>query len=431
MRTDPPPESVDLAIIGGGMIGCAIACQAWHSSVLRNRMIILDPRAYLVQKLFETMQENGQRVMRSPYEHQIAPDGDIQMLDFARLYSYLLSPTEQEQITIALSGQRSIVPIDIFMAHTTHTIGTHGLRNFAYQFAVKTLRREDRHGERYWVILGNDESIIRAKTVILATGSKKEQLSQPLHQAQQVYGDRVYQRVPQINRGERILVVGSGLTSGHAITKIIEAGAHPLWALRYEERYQCADIDTAYFRTEGIAHFQHLSLADKVSLLVQENRGSLMLEFLPLLSNLEEEGRLEVYRFAVIEHITEDTRRQLCVHFSSGATVTVDKIILATGWIPDTALLPNSDVTLLDKKYPLLEETLEVRGLENFFVVGALASLVLGPAAKNIDGARLASELILPVLEERLSGKAANSNHGSYNRISGNTAIYVPQRKTI
>jgi hypothetical protein len=55
--------------------------------------------------------------------------------------------------------------------------------------------------------------------------------------------------------------------------------------------------------------------------------------------------------------------------------------------------------------YPVLDdETLEVVDAPNVFAAGALASLSLGPAARNVGGARLAAERIVPAIAERVAG---------------------------
>lgn len=393
-------------------------------------MVILDTQEYLVQNLFDMMRRNGQRVMRSPYDHHIAPDGDLQLLDFARLYTHLLTPLERQQIPIALSGQRSVVPIDLFMAHTTHMIAIHHLRDFAYHFPVQRLYREEQNDECNWIIQGNDGTRIRAKIVVIATGSKQVILDETLNNALHFFKDRILQEIPSIHPHEKVLVVGSGLTAGHAIMKIAESGAHPLWVIRGEERYRCADFDTAYFRTEGIAYFRRHSLPEKISILAEEGRGSLMLEFLPLLSAMEEKGDLQVYRSFPIKNITENAQGQLCVEFVSGMMVVVDKIIVATGWLPENTLLP-SEAIPPNWHYPLLDETLEVKEYKNLFVAGVQASLALGPAAKNIDGARLASEILIPVLEQRLPRQEISSPAVLAQRISGTTALSFPAKKAV
>lgn len=428
----PPPEYVELAIVGGGIIGCGVACQILQNiPFLRNRIVILDSQSHLVQNYFNLMSNTGQKVMRSPYEHQIAPDGNLQMLDFARLHLSMLSEIERKQVKLGLSGQRSIVPLDIFIAHTTHVIGVYNLNEFAYQFTVESISKGNQAEDDRWIIKSKNGYSVKAKAVILATGNQTAPWNQILTMARRQYSDRVqsaYKQIRQIESGETIVVVGSGLTAGHVILKILQAKAHPVWIVRSEERYRCADFDTAYFRSEGIAHFRRLPTEEKVRVLAEENRGSLMLEFVHLFEALEETSQIQVYRGSTVEHVGETSAGKLDIHLSSGAAVAADRIIVATGLVPNHQLLPE-ETLLLDEKYPLLnEDTLEVKDLKNFHVAGALASLALGPAAKNIDGLRLASEIILPILEERF-GENAKVNFSG--RISGLTSIFLPEQEEV
>ena len=116
------------------------------------------------------------------------------------------------------------------------------------------------------------------------------------------------------------------------------------------------------------------------------------------------------------------------VALSSAHEVEVDRIILATGVVPKTELLPQG-IELLQGHYPrLYENTLEIQGTSNLFASGILASLALGPAAKNIDGVRLAAEKIVPTLEE-LFGKQRDYINPLSARIKGTSAITLEQER--
>lgn len=103
---------------------------------------------------------------------------------------------------------------------------------------------------------------------------------------------------------------------------------------------------------------------------------------------------------------SEDTtscRVCLKLELSNGETVTVDKVLLATGF---SKVLPGGDLIkcdLVEKAglkvcedgcgFPIVNEDLSWH--DRIFVTGALAELELGPSARNIAGARLAADRIL------------------------------------
>ncbi|HEU4321610.1 MAG TPA: FAD-dependent oxidoreductase [Roseiflexaceae bacterium] len=425
LRVDAPPQRVDIAIIGGGAIGCGIACELRQSAQLRDRVIILDADTHLLQRYFAAMLSAGQRVMRSPYEHQLAPDGTIQMLDFARLHAGLLTPLERGQVRLGLSGQRAVVPLDIFVAHSTHVLAVHRLREIAYRFAVAGLRRT-RDG--LWAISDAQGRTVHARAVVLAAGNRQTPWPAELDEAGQRFPDRVqpvYAGARHVAPGEHVLIVGSGLSAGHCILQCVEAGAVPIWAVRDEERYRCADFPTSYFRTEGVAAFRRLPLEQKLDVLRDTHRGSLMLEFLPLIQEYEASGRMRILRGATVAHIGAEGGR-LRATMSSGEAFGVDRVVVAIGLTPNTALLPR-EMALVGGRYPLVSpETLEVQGHEQLFAAGSLGVLHLGPAGKNIDGARLAAELILPALEERFGAAAPAARPRLANRITGSASIQPP-----
>ena len=421
-QTSAPPEEVDIAIVGGGIIGCGLAVQLRSSRNLGRRFILLDSQPHLVERYFKAMKATGQKVMRSAYEHQIAADNQIQMIDFARLHYSSLTERERFQIRLGMSGQRSVVPLDIFIAHVQHVAKVANLRRIAYRFQVASIQR----GRGGYILRSSQGRVVAAKHIVLASGSHENPLGEPFQDVKDFLPGRVktaYQAHEAPIKG-RTAIVGSGLAAGHLILKVIGDGGRPVWILRGEDRYRCADFDTSYFRTEGMARFRREPVGNRAEILVRESRGSLMLEFLPLVQKLEGSGQLEVHRNSQVTSV-EPAESGLALHLDTGKTVAVDHVIVSSGLMPQTSLLPD-DVELLHRRYPLVDDdSLELKGYPSFFVAGPLASLALGPAAKNVDGARLASEKIVPALERLLTDNPEPKSGSIRNRILGDLPISV------
>jgi hypothetical protein len=95
-----------------------------------------------------------------------------------------------------------------------------------------------------------------------------------------------------------------------------------------------------------------------------------------------------------------DDKDTLCLTLSSGQTLCADQIILATGYVqsrPGGALIDNLigdyDLAAATCGYPIVSQSLEwAQGLH---VSGPLAELEIGPAARNIIGARMAGQRLV------------------------------------
>jgi NADPH-dependent 2,4-dienoyl-CoA reductase/sulfur reductase-like enzyme len=104
----------------------------------------------------------------------------------------------------------------------------------------------------------------------------------------------------------------------------------------------------------------------------------------------------------------------VAVLLADGAPVRGDHVILALGTTPSigTGLLPADLVGARDGWPDLDERTLAYRRAPRVFAVGAAAGMVLGPAARNIDGhrvatARVAATIATTLTDDRVFGEEA------------------------
>ena len=114
-----------------------------------------------------------------------------------------------------------------------------------------------------------------------------------------------------------------------------------------------------------------------------------MFEFRPLLEQAESDGRLIVHRGESVKEIGDGVVCRL----ESGRVVEADTAVLALGTTPSSGagLLPPDLVGERDGWPDLDERTLRYTHAPRVSVVGAAAALMLGPAARNIDGHRVAT----------------------------------------
>jgi cation diffusion facilitator CzcD-associated flavoprotein CzcO len=206
-----------------------------------------------------------------------------------------------------------------------------------------------------------------------------------------------------------LTVVGAGLSAAHLITNALTAGQTVQWVLRdTNERYQCADVNSKFFRAEGRARFDGVPWTDRLNLMSGERRASVMYEFRPLLEEAEADGRLTVHRGRAVTAVAAKPAGPPVVWLSGGTRVDGDLVVLALGMNVSTGtqLLPADLVGLRDGWPDLDERTLAYRNAPSVFAVGAAAGMVLGPAARNIDGHRVATARVATTIAARLAGES-------------------------
>ena len=389
------PDSCGIVIIGGGIAGIALAIRLWHLGLL-SETILIEQASALVDPLFARMDALKQRVMRSPYEHHVGAEyvHDCEMLDFARANWRHLTDIERNEIRMAQSGQRSVVPVDIFRAYIRHVTETHAIVRQVRRGVVKAVRAI---GPHHFVVNVDGHNLI-ARNVIWAVGEQTCPLPLQLCAMEQDGRSDLVVRwdASQLNfEVERAVVVGAGMSAAHLLLNLREAGAQVIWVIRGQERYQCTDVDARYFRPEGLSHFLDYPIDRRLHFVEGQRQASIMFEFAPILRSWEEQGGLTVYRQTEILGLKPASTGAL-LHLSNGVKVQVDRVYAALGAEPVFSPPLEADALLHRYgPYPVLnDDTLEVPHCPGAFVSGALASLSVGPAAKNIDGARIAADRI-------------------------------------
>jgi hypothetical protein len=296
------------------------------------------------------------------------------------------------------AGHRSVVPVDVFAAYCRHTCVVHHVPQRLWRGSVHSLTvGEDR------VLVRGEDFAVAARQVVLCQG--EERRNAPARWWAGERPDRVgYWDEPVPDGVDRQVVVGAGLTSAHLIHNALDRGARVDWVLREDsERYQCSDVNASFFRAEGRARFDGVPWPDRLALMARERRASVMFEFRPSFEAAEADRRLTVHRGAEIDRVTEGR-----VVLAGGRSISGDHVSLALGTVPaiGTGLLADDVVGARDGWPDLDERTLEYRRAPRVFACGAAACMVLGPAARNIDGHRVATARIATTVAARLRDEA-------------------------
>ncbi len=384
-----PPVSADVAIVGAGPAGLAVASALWHLGV--HDVVLLDQGKRPCGRFLDRIDVIGQRVLRSPYEHHPGVEGyrDCELLDFARLHWSLLTGVERREVRMAQAGHRSVVPVDVFEAFCRQVATIHHVPERTWRTSVREVRPAA-DGVR----LRADGFEVNAAFAVLCTGEQRRAAPAAWWHGRPPPTGVGYWDQPVPYGIERLVVIGAGLTAAHLISNALAAGQRVHWILRApQERYQCSDVNSAFFRAEGRARFDGVPWQERLALMRMQRRASTMFEFRPRLHRAEAGGRLTVHRGRPVSTVTDDDTGGTIVRLAGGGRVGGDHVVLALGTTMSNGdqLLPAGLVAARDGWPDLDERTLAYRSAPRVFAVGAAAGMVLGPGARNIDGHRVAT----------------------------------------
>lgn len=391
-RSDPAPTRARVVIVGGGLAAISLAGHLWHATGLSD-VVILDPGEVPGSRFLGRTRRLRQPVLRSPYEHHVGAQEsrDCELLDFARAHWRYLTGRERDQVRMAMSGQRAVVPWDVFAAHLTHVCVNHGIPARTWRSHVEEVAPaagggwhvRHRHGE------------VWADAVVFAIGERSHSVPAGWDGDPRVVRWDAEWATPA---GDQLTaVIGSGLTAAHVISEVCGAGGRVLWVQRGSERFQCSDVNARFFRPEGRSVFLSRGLTGRLAILRRERRPSIMFEFRPLLAGWEARGALSVRRHAAPVGIDE-VGGGLRLRLGDGTQLpAVDRVVCAFGTEPEPLPLA-SGYEQCDGFPVLADSSLELIGHPGVHVTGALAALSVGPAARNIDGMRVAAGRITRAL---------------------------------
>jgi hypothetical protein len=264
-----------------------------------------------------------------------------------------------------------------------------------------------RRGFRLWLNHGKN---ITAKRVVLATNSSIKQIPNWVERiAPNFPSDRLVHSsdlnlASQHLAGETILIVGGGLTSGHLALGAIARGARVLLLSRRQFKEKLFDADAGWLGPKYLKGFHAETNWQKRREMVLNARdgGSMTPSIMTQLRSEHHRGRLEFHpECEVIQAQWNGSNWQIIC--TDGMELSCDRLWLATGTRFDAKAEPLLHQVMqqypqpLVNGFPILDEHLRWNSCE-LFIMGGLAALQVGPTARNISGARMASDRIVPAM---------------------------------
>lgn len=359
-------EEVDCVIVGGGLAAITLACYFYHVNI---DFVIVDPHERLAENFKNQVDRTNQRVMRSPYEHYVGCHRvyDYSLLDFAKIFYGKLSDIEKEQVILASAGHRGVVPIDIFLYHLMHQINAHELSKRHYIGFAEEYSKE---GELFSIYLDSGHEI-KSKFLVHATGEKHKKID--FESCNSYTWNSPH--VSEITES-KVLVVGAGQTAANVTEMLIDNSCMVDIAFPGDEiNFRCVDSTPHFFRPAGRVEANLSGNTIKFP-------ASMMLEYEEKFKNHEKNGYLRVIpNVSLVKDSEGKPVLQGLNNFSS--VDRYDYIIQCLGLENNYTFTPKLPVSLDCSISP------------NEYVIGANAREAVGPAARNIDGHRVAAERIV------------------------------------
>lgn len=377
-------------IIGGGIHGVHIAARLLgDAGVSTDRLRIVDPGERLLANWRSSTAAVGMTHLRSSSVHHIG-------LHHGSLQRFAGRQKSRKPGLFALPFERP--SLSLFNAHCDHVERTFGLanlhvRNRAVQCTI--------HHDSVEVTL-DDGRALEARNLVLAIGAG-EQPTWPN------WAPRNTPHVQHIFETEfddwppghqTIMVVGGGISAGHAVLRLVKEGHQVHLVSRHALRQHQFDSDPGWLGWKYDRVFGRERDPEQRRAVVTEarNRGSVPPDIARALRRAITRKQLQWHE-GEIDGL--DLRADgIQATISTGSIVPADRILLATGYAPQRPggtmvdeLIASASLPCACCGYPIVDSNL--RWHPRIYVSGPLAELELGPVSRNIAGARRAGDRII------------------------------------
>ncbi|MEA5462377.1 SidA/IucD/PvdA family monooxygenase [Leptothoe sp. PORK10 BA2] len=387
--------AVDLAIVGAGPQALTLVTHLLQKKQsMRHRFVVLDPSGQWLQQWQHQFAAYEIPHLRSPAVHHPDPNPHALRMFAESRADELFPPYD-------LPGTQ------LFHDFSQEVIRRWQLEDRVIPAQVEQLEPIRQQGRQRFRLTLADGQVLTARRVVLAIAGGVPHLPNWAKALPQSYPpDRLcHSRQVDLRglrlSGERILIIGSGLTSGHLALGAIARGAQVMMMARrtfYEKLFDSAPgwLGPKYLK----GFYAEPSWENRWEMIRDaRNGGSLTPAVLTKLRRLERSGKLSFYEQCEVHSATwqETAWQVLCSHPEAHQCIThlpIDRIWLATGSTLDVQDWPL--LSAVREQYPIptvqglpvLDKHLQWPGC-NLFIMGGAAALQVGPVARNLFGGKL------------------------------------------
>ncbi|KAB7709203.1 SidA/IucD/PvdA family monooxygenase [Bacillus aerolatus] len=383
-------------IIGGGIQGCTVASFLLKSrKTTTERLRIIDPGSKPLTNWKRMTSLIEMPFLRSPFVHHIdvAPFSlqNFAKKSFSRNHFY---------------GDYKRPSLELFNAHCDETLEEAGVEKCWLQGRVKKVERDGNH----WAVQTEDGSVLKSKYVVIAIGVTEQPVwPEWAKHVKTINPSRIFhifdQEVQTVEEfSPPFLIIGGGITAAHLAIKLGRQFPGQVTLLtRHPFRLHDFDSDPGWLGQKYLRSFHQISCFGERRKKIRQARhkGSMPRDVYRTLRALEKKQSLAIIEGEIdAESIIRDSQHiNVCLSHSK-EWIKAGSIVLANGFDPSLpggdwleSLIRQEHLMCADCGYPIVSKTLE--WCPHLFVAGALAELEVGPAARNVSGARMAAERIV------------------------------------
>lgn len=383
---------LDWLIVGGGIHGTHLAVRLLAGGkTSRDRLRVLDPHAEPLTCWERCARNVGMRFLRSPAVHQLDTS------PFS-LYEFIQKHRVEEAATFAPPYNRP--SLALFQAHCEHLLREHRLREVWLPGRASAIRET---GDV--LVVESDQGPLHARRIVLAIGLA-EQLRWPgWALALRTAGapiDHVFS--PGFARAAadgEVAIIGGGISAAQLALAYAELQpGRVLLVTHHEPRLAQFDSDPGWLGPRYLLGFQREPDLGRRRRVIGEarHRGSMPEDVHAALRGATEAGAVRIVRDRVTGGTLTDGVCRL--RLAAQRDILAARVVLATGFEQSRPGGPWLDATIealglpcAECGYPRLDAAL--RWHPRIHVSGPLAELEVGPASRNIAGARMAADRVL------------------------------------
>ncbi len=382
--------TLDWLIIGGGIHGVHIAARLLgDAGVDPDRLRIVDPGDRLLAQWRRATATTGMKHLRSPSVHNL----DLNPMS---LKSFARKHRRRDPDVFAPPYDRPA--LELFNDHCDQVAETFGLADLHIRDRATTCS-VDCDGVHVRLSDGRE---IAARHLVLAIGASE----QPLWPD---WAPRDDARVHHVfdpgfdgwpSSTETVVVVGGGISASQVALRLLDEGHQVHLVSPHALREHQFDSDPGWLGPKYMDGFRRERDVDRRRALITEarHRGSVPPDVMRALRRAMAREELRWHEGEIVG--LEERLEGLDLRLASGAVLEADRALLATGFVTRRPggslvddLIASASLPCASCGYPIVDSTL--RWHPRVFVSGPLAELELGPASRNIAGARRAGDKLV------------------------------------